>query len=148
MNRQPVEELLKRLTPPKPDAGLRNRVISAARARGLGRTQDSYNIMLKVALAALVLVVVSGIWIDRLASERLERVMYSHASPPELDAPTRELARELASILDGDDQASLEEYFARSLGRANLALASVCFEDGALMQNRESWLDLLAEGVY
>ena len=96
MSRDQIEDLLKRVSLAKPASGSRDRVLSGARERAAERARASYNATLKATSAALVVVVVSGILLDRAASRRVERLIYCPVAQREVETSTRELARELA----------------------------------------------------
>jgi hypothetical protein len=125
VSRGQIEDLLKRVALAKPASGSRNRVLSGAGQRAAERARARYNAALKAASAALVVVVVSGIVLDRAASRRLEQLIYRPVAQREVEASTRELARELAETLDGDDRARIEEYLARLMHSSGGGRSSV-----------------------
>jgi hypothetical protein len=142
MNDNPVEGLLSKFALAKPPN--RDHVLSAACERAADRARERSNAMLKAAFATLVVVVVAGVVLDATASRRLDRMLRDPISADEVNAAARELARELAEELDGDDKAQIEKYFARSLSRS--AFSYVGFGQGAARQDGDVWMKHLIEG--
>ena len=102
--------------------------------------------MLKIAFATLAVVVTTGVVLDRTASKRLHRMIRTSVSAREVDTPARELARELAEELDGDDKARIEEYFARSLSRSDAGFSHAQFGGRAGRRQGDVWMRYLMEG--
>jgi hypothetical protein len=144
MNDNPVEGLLSKFALPKPD--ICDRVLSGACERAANRARERHNVMLKFSFATLAVVVVAGVALDRTASKRLDRIIRTSVSAREVDDPARELARELAETLDGDDKAGIEEYFARSLSRSDAGFSYAGFGKGTVRQDGDVWMKYLIEG--
>ena len=138
MNDNPVEELLKKFALPKPPN--RDRVLSGACERAANRARERSNTMLRAAFATLVVVVVTGLALDRVASKRLDRMLRDPVSAGEV----RALARELAEELDGDDKEQIEEYFARSLSRSAFSYGGSARR--AVQQEEDVWMKYMMEG--
>ena len=148
MSRDQIEDLVKRVALAKPASGSRDRVLSGARERAAERARASYNATLKATSAALVVVVVSGILLDRAASRRVERLIYRPVAQREVETSTRELARELAETLDGDDRARIEEYLARFMRLSGAGRAPVGRGTGIDWHDTGLSLERLMEGEY
>jgi hypothetical protein len=138
-----MEELLKRFALPTPAQGARERLLTAAPERAAHWAHQRYNPALRVAFAALTVVVIIGFGVDRLASKRLQRIIYSTAAAREVDDSARALAKELAETLDGDHTAELEKYFARSLGGRTVGPSLRV--GSTARQNRDVWIEYLME---
>ena len=143
MKNERMEELLKRFALPKPAHAVRERLLAAAPERAERWAHQRYNPALKVAFAALGVVVIIAFGVDRASSKRLQRMIHSPAAAREVDATARELARELAETLDGDYTVEIEEYFARSLSRSGAG--SSFRATSTARQNRDVWIEGLME---
>ena len=140
MNDNPVEELLNKFALPEPPN--RDRVLAVACERAANRARERSNAMLKAAFATLVVVVVTGVALDRAASKRLNRMLRDPVSAVEV----RALAKELAEELDGDDKAQIEEYFATSLSRSDAGLSYSGPRRRAVQQEEDVWMKYMMEG--
>jgi len=146
MNHDPVEDLLKKVAFLQPASTLRNRVLAGACEKAVERARTRYNAMLKAACTTLLVVVITGAVLDRAASRRLNRMIYAPVAAREVDAAARELARELADTLDGDDRARIEEYFARALSSSSAGSSRIGPGQDRSQQEKDVWMRYLMEG--
>ena len=148
MSRDQIEDLLKKMALAKPASGSRDRVLSEAQERADKRARARYNRSLKASCVTLVVVVVSGIALDRAASRHLERLIYRPVAQREVETSTKELARELAETLDGDDKARIEQYLARFMHSSGADRSSVGRGTGTDWHDTGHSLERLMEGEY